>query len=425
MTTAAAPSRGRRDVDTELPFLTKTLQRYPATCMMVVPYIALILPQAIFFGNPQTTFLFYLVALGICGAGTIETLFLLVRPPYRNANQQAAANSRYPRILRVAVPVAVIGVVADVVGAASGGGTIDTQVTGRAATSQLVPLLSPLSGWKYLALALLVSAFLAGLLSRAALYRWALLLMSAQVVVASLTARTAPMANFFSFVAIACLILGVVRIRVVLIFIIALLFAWPTIFEVRNEIRERKGIEVSTAVTAQERLRFDEQISAAASYEVPARLTDLIGIDGILRYGLVPRILDRSRPILATSSLVSDYIGGSRTNSYSFLPLGNLYFLEGPYGVVAFYGAWAFALVLLLRTGDGPGPVRLMMLFLAISGPLSWTNTYPESLVGYLQSLVGMAPVVLALKYFSKPPKVRSQEELKHGGIRPLPTKSS
>lgn len=384
------------------PFVTRILQRYPTTCFMIVPYVVLIVPQAVLYGNPRTLFLLYLVMLGILGAGAIETLFLLLRPPYRLFSQRRAANSRYTRILRVARPVAVVGLVADVISAAAGGGAIDTQVTGQAASSPLVPLMTPLGGWKYMALGLFVSAHLGGLMTKKSFYRWVALMMCAQVVVAVFTAITAPIVNFFSFVALACLVLGMVRVRLVLVFAVGLLLAWPTIFQVRNEIRESKGVAVSAEVTAQERLRFDEQVSNVASYEVPAKLTDLIGPGDIIRYGLVPRVLDSSRPILSTGNVVSEYVGGARTNSYSFLPLGNLYFFAGPYGVVLFYGSWALALVLLLRTGEGPGPGRLMILSVAIAGPLSWTNSYPESLVGFLQSLVGMIPVMLAVRMFGK-----------------------
>ncbi|MFI5494859.1 hypothetical protein [Actinoplanes sp. NPDC051859] len=407
MITAAARSIApNTDVDSVRENLvTRVLQRYPATCIMVVPYLLLVIPQAVWYQNPRTYFLVGLIGLALCGAGLIETALLKLRPLYPQLTDRVSANSRYPRILLIARPVAIIGVAADIVSAAAGGGGIGTQITGRAATSPLVPILTPLITWKYMALALFASACLGGLMNKSSFYRWTAAIMGAQFVVAALSAITAPMVNFFSFIILACMLLGLFRARLAVTLSLILLLAWPAIFAVRNQIREDQGITVSTEVTAQERLRFDTQITEVDKYEVPARVPGFITPENILRYGLVPRALDSSRPILATGGLVSDYIGGSRTNSYSFLPLGNLYFFTGPYGVMLFYSLWALALALLLRTGQGPGPGRLMLLFVAIAGPLSWTSSYPESVVGYLQSMVAMLPVFGALRLFGRDPE--------------------
>ncbi|BFU42444.1 hypothetical protein [Krasilnikovia sp. MM14-A1004] len=391
--------------DLPLPHATRVLQFFPVTCLMVAPYVLFIIPQAVSNGNPRSGFLIGLVLLGAAGAGLVEGMFLFLRPPYRQPRDRVPANAGYPRIMRVAVPVAVVSIVADVARAAAGGGSIESQVTGQQTASTVAVVLAPFGGWKFVALALFASACLGGYASRRNLYLWAAAMIGAQVVIASFTAITANLISFCTFVAVACLMLGLTRARLVAVFAVILLAAWPTIFAIRNQIRADKGIAVSAEMSASGRIRLDQQISAVAAYDVPADLPGLIGPGGIVRYGLVPRALDPGRPVLATGGLISDYVGGSRSNSYNFLPLGTLYFLLGPYGVIAFYGLCAFGLVLLLRTGGGPGPGRLMVLFTALAGPLSWTSSYPESVVGYLQSLVGLVPIMLLLRRFGRAPR--------------------
>lgn len=408
MTSIATPTLPAAPAKAPLRLGTEILQRYPVSALMIAPYVALILPQAIWYENPKIGFIGYLLALGFGAAVLIETAMLTIRAPYRNDADRVAANSRYPRIARVAVAVAAIGTGADVIKVIAGGGTIETQLTGRVAASPVVALMSPLGSWKYLGLALITSACLGGLMARKRYYRWLAIMAGAQVLVASYTAITAPLAAFVSAAALSGLMFGLIRARVVLAIGIALIAAWPTIYEVRNDLRREQGILVAEDLSAAERLRFDEQIVAADGYEVPARVPGVIGPVEVLRYGLLPRALDSDRPILATGSLLSDYVGGSGTNAVSFLPLGTVYFLEGPAGPVVLYGAAALVFMLLLRTGGGPGPVRLMMLYLAIAGPLSWTSSYPESLVGYVQSLVGMVPVIVTLRVFGKPEKLAS-----------------
>lgn len=402
VTAQAVPKPTERADLNDDPWATRILQRYPITCILIAPYLFLILPQAVYYDNPKTGFIVYVVALAAGGSAAVETLFLLLRPPYRKVGDAAAANSRWPRIMRVVRVVAVISVTADVTNAAFGGGTIVTQMTGRAASSPIVALTTPLAGWRYLAVALLASAYLGGYATKKQLCRWVLVVLAGQVAVASFTTITQPVANFISFLALGGILLGLVRVRLVLFIGIILLSAWPVIFALRNDARSDNGVRVSTSVSATDRLRFDQQMSQASSYSVPANLPGAPGAIEVIRYGLVPRALDPGRPTLSTGMLINDYIGGTRTSSYNFLAVGTVYFIDGPYGVLLFCAAWALAFMLLLRTGGGPGPLRIAVMAFAIIGPLGWTSTYPDSMIGLLQALPSTLPVVAALAYFGR-----------------------
>ncbi|MFI5932975.1 hypothetical protein [Actinoplanes sp. NPDC051494] len=365
--------------------------------------------MAIYYGNPHMGFLCMVLGIAVGSSACVETMFFLLRLPYKSADKCVEANSKYPQIVRVARVVAIVSVVADITNAAVGGSSIFTQVTGQVAASPLASLTTPLASWKYLAVALFASACLGGLMKDSSFLKWCGLLLLGQIVVAGYTAITAPIVNYISFTIFAGLLLGLLRIKFVATFGLCLVLIWPVVFSIRNEIRESGGVAVDSDVTAQDRLRFDEQLTAASAYSVPARLPGEMRTSDILRYGLVPRVLDPGRPALSTGNLINEYMGGTRTSSYNFLAVGTVYFIEGPYGLMIFYSGWALAFVLLLRTRGGPGPVRLAVALMAIPGPLGWANTHPDALTGYLQSLLAALPVFLALRIFGRDGKTKDQ----------------
>ncbi|WP_199516382.1 hypothetical protein [Nucisporomicrobium flavum] len=378
--------------------MTKLLQRYPVTVVMLAPYVALILPQALMYKNPETSFLFWLVGLAVLGATGLETVFFLVRSPYRSAMDATSANGKYGQAMTVARAVCSVSIAADAANAWFGGGTVFTQVSGQAASSPVVSATSLLSSWKYVAVGLLMSVALGKSAPRNSVYRWLIALVACQVFVTALTARTQPVIGFLTFVGLFGLLLGVVRLRFMMIGVVVILLVWPTVFAIRNEIREKGGVAVSEDVSAEDRLRFDLQIAGVAKFKVPAPVPGRPGVDEMLRYGLIPRFLDADRPLLSTGARINSYLGGDETSSYTFLPLGTIYFLDGPDGVVLFFALWSFIVLLLLRTGNpGPGAVKLCILSLAIAGPLGWTNTYPDSIAAFIQSMVSAGPILVAL----------------------------
>lgn len=83
-------------------------------------------------------------------------------------------------------------------------------------------------------------------------------------------------------------------------------------------------------IGAYDRLRYNEQVSRAAQIpELPVEVgqPDLVEI---IRYGLVPRILDPDRPNLGTAKKINAYLGGGTTSAYTFLPVTTLYVLQVP-----------------------------------------------------------------------------------------------
>ena len=374
----------------------RLLQRLPITAIVVAPYLILVLPMAIINSNPKSGFIAGLVVVAAASALVIELILLPLRARKSWELDIYSANSSHTRLGTIARTTALVSIVADSVSAAYGGGTIFQQVSGQVSSSLAVRLGGLVFGWKYIAVGLLLASFLGGRMSRRSVQRWIAAIALGQIFVTSLTARTAPVFAFITFVAIVGLLFGLFQVRYVAIAIAITFLLWPTIFTIRNGIRASGGVTVSTTVTAGDRLRFDLQVSRAGELRVPVKIETPTVLDAI-RYGAIPRILDPGRPVLSTGSQINVYLGGDTTSSFTFLPLGTIYFLGGYQAILVFYAGWALAAGLLLLPGGAPGPIRISVFCLVLSGPLGWTSTYPDSMVGFVQYVVAALPIFLVI----------------------------
>ncbi|QKW13098.1 hypothetical protein [Verrucosispora sp. NA02020] len=389
------PLRGRRR---KLPRLNWLLQLFPVSTMVVAPYAVLVVPMAVLNGNPDLGFIVMLLALALPGCLLVELAFL--RRVGRRGEWQRGLNrasAGHPRLFTIARAVTLGSVSADLVGVWAGRGTIFSQLTGEVASSPAAMLSSLFMGWRYLAFALLVASLLAGQAGRLACLRWATCLIGTQVVVAVTTALTAPLMGYLTFVVALAALCGLLHTRFVVIAVVALFLIWPTMYAARNEIRTDGGVAVDEEVTSADRLRFDLQVTRASEYDVPVDI-ERPGPSEIVRYGLLPRALDPDRPALSTGARINEYLGGTSTSAYTFLALGTIYFLDGPWGVVVFYTGWALVGVLLLRAGGPPGPIRLALFGFVVASPLMWSKVYPESMISFVQFSVAALPVLLLLR---------------------------
>ncbi|WP_328383957.1 hypothetical protein OHQ88_16300 [Micromonospora zamorensis] len=403
-----APRSGRRRDDLR-PYSdvasswgARTFRCYPVSLVMLAPYVLFVLPVAVVYENPDLGFLVRLVGLALTGSVLVETAALpLRRSALPGWDRGVRTANDHPRIYLVARGVTMVSILADLTGAAVGRGTIFTQVSGSLPASPLASLSALVSGWSALAVALLIASSLGGRASKWGVGGWLLALTLTQAILVVMTARAAPLLGFISFLAAVGVISGVVRARYLAVAAVVLALAWPALFELRNEVRQGGGVSVSEQVTADDRLRLDLQVSAVAHHRVPVDVPQP-GPGDYLRYGLVPRVLDPDRPTISTGAVISQYLGSSATSAYSFLALGNIYFLNGPWGVVVVYGLWSTLVVLLLRSGGAPGPVRLGALCFALAGPLLWSSTYPDSMIAFIQHLVSAVPVFVLLRLTSR-----------------------
>lgn len=377
------------------------LRHYPITILVAAPYALLFVPMAVFNANPQTAFILRLVSAALIGTLLVETAAGMARPRPRWRPGIAAVNASHCHQYLVARLVAVVSIAASITGARAGQGTIFTQLGAEVAASPVARVAALSAGWFYLAFALLLSSFLGGLANRTMVLGWIGLLVAGQLTTAALTGITSPLFGFLSFVAGAGAICGLFRVREVVILGVVLLLAWPTLFALRNDIRVDGGVSVAYDVSAQDRMRLDLQLAHAAEYDVPVDVGQP-GPGEFVRYGLVPRILDADRPAISTGALINKYLGGSATSSYSFLALGNVYFLAGWPGVPAYFAGWAALALLLLRARGAPGPIRISLFCFVLAGPLLWSSGYPDAMIAFLQHTVAALPVFALLLLLKK-----------------------
>ncbi|MGK5519433.1 hypothetical protein ACSNN9_08760 [Micromonospora sp. URMC 107] len=392
------------------------MRRYPVTVVVLAPYALLIVPLSVLYANPDTAFLLRLLGTALIGTLVVETAAHLLRRRPRWRPGIGAVNASYRHVYLAARVVAVVSVIAAVTGAQVGHGTIFAQVTAEA-TSPIARYTSLAAGWSYLALALLIASFLGGHAPRWRVLCWVGFLVAGQVVTVALTGITSPVFGYLSFVAGAGAVCGLLRAREVIVVGVVLLVAWPTMFALRNEMRMEGGVSVAADVSAADRLRLDLQLAEAARHDVPVDVGQP-GIAEYARYGLVPRVLDPDRPPLSTGTQINLYLGGSATSAYSFLALGNVYFLDGWLGVPLYYAGWTLVAILLLRAQGSPGPARLSLFCFVLAGPLLWSSSHPDSMIGFLQHTVAALPVLLLLRYTRG--RARGRHAAEAGPRRPL-----
>lgn len=366
-------------------------RRFPASSLVAVPYLFLFLPQALIFSNPQIRFILVTLGWALAGSLVVEIAAL---SRLRPAQSSLRTFTRSPTALyRLGLFAAVVGSAAGLLGASAGVGTVRTQITG-AAVSSSATMLTIFASWTYIGVALLVSSYLGGRIDRRSLLTIVTLLVLGEAVRSYLTAITASLISFTVFAVLVLLYVGAVRVRHCITIAVFMLLIWPTLFSLRNDARISAGVRVSSSVSAYDRIRYDQQITEGARLPVGVDIGQPEGLE-LVRYGLVPRFIDPSRPPLTTGRRINQLLGGSDTSSYTFLPVATLYVLEGPWRTAFYYAGAALVLSLMLRAGSHVTPLRLVGLALIIQGVLGWLGTYPDNLIGTLQGAVAFLPIAV------------------------------
>ena len=374
---------------------------FPVTTLVISPYLILILAQALMNSNPDTNFILGTMALATGGSFLMEVLLSIGhRTQAHNGPADADRDQGHRQLFFLAKLALTVAAVAALVGVFSGSRTIFSQVSGSGNSSG-GSLSSIFDHWQYAGIGLMIASYLKSQCPRGSLIRWTIFTVFVSGVAAAVTAIMEPLISLVIFVVIVFIYFEIIRLRHALGIGLILLLVWPAAYSWRNDIRADGGIMVSQSVDANDRLRFDTQITRAAGFTVPNYLGQP-GPTDILRYGVLPRVLDPDRPEISTGKIINVFLGGSARSSYTFLPVATLYFLEGPFIVCLVYAGWAVAMHLLMRSRVDVGPIRIMVFCLLVSGPLHWFATFPDSTIGFVQSLVSILPLALAMGLTSR-----------------------
>ena len=394
----------------------RTALRFTTTIAVAAPYVLLFLPMAIWNDNPETDFVVRTAGIALLGTFTVEASLAMLAFAERRSGRPSivrfgvAERWNAERVATIARAVAVAAAVANLALVLLGGLTLSAQVNGVLPTGALT-LLSPFLSWSYLALALLIAADRLGGLRPASTIRWILMLIGSQVAMAFVRGITVGAAAFIIVALTLALMTALVPTRWIVATATLGIALWPTVYALRNDRRTSEGIAVSKDLSAVDRLRFDEQIARAAPYG-PGHELGQPDLWSSLRFGLVPRFLDPGRPAVTSGNAINEFLGGTSTSSYTFLPVATSWFFWGSLGTVLLYALFASVMVSLRPwRAIGRRPVALVLATALLSGPLGWFSTPPDASIGMLQSVVSASPVLLVLWVWArKPAPVRADE---------------
>lgn len=381
--------------------------RFTTTLVVAVPYVLVFLPMAIWNDNPGTDFILRTAGLALLGTFLVEGSVALVAAAERRSGRSPVIldgqTGRWDarRVTVVAKTVTVTAMVSNLALVLLGGLTLVAQVN-SVVPSGVVTVLSPFLSWSYLALALLVAAGQLGGMTKASTLRWILVLVGSQVAMAFVTSITARAATFTIIALTLALITRLVPTRWIIATAALGIATWPTVYAIRNDRRTSVGVDVSEDQTAGDRLRFDEQITRGEQYG-PGHDLGQPDLWESLRYGLVPRFLDPERPALSSGNSVNEFMGGSSTSAYTFLPVATTWFFWGAVATVLLYALFALAMVSLRPWRSiGRRPIALVLMTYLVSGPLAWFATPPDATAGMIQAIVAASPVLLVLVVWAR-----------------------
>lgn len=366
---------------------------FPASVFVAAPYLALIVPVAIIQGNRQLPFI--LGVLGLALLGTLAAELALLTRRLRANPAIIAESADIPMLSIITASVLAVAALARVAFVASGGGSLLSQIMGQD-SSRLASIAGIFAAWKLFAVGLLFTCVLRGVCRNRTAWLGVAILALIEIWAAFQTTITSPLIQFLSAVLLLALVLGLVRLRTLVVALVLMFIVWPPLYAFRNTLREDLGVAVDQSVSATDRLRFDEQIALVTQFQVPVQAGQP-GATEILRYGLIPRFLDSGRPDLATSRLINRFVGGSNTSSTTFLSIGTLYFFYGPGGILVYYSLVSVVFSLLTSRAARAGPIALCLMAAAAWYLLGWASTFPDAIVGYIQAMVSFSPIAASL----------------------------
>jgi hypothetical protein len=372
--------------------------RFPVTLLLGVQYGPLAVLPAIFNANPYLPFIVSVVLLGLLASASTEWLLRIVRPPKAKPGPLRAHSQSYIWIITIAGAVATIG------STWFGASTYSTQL-GLTSASPLAAALTPFRQWLLFGCAFALMSWRANGISRLTLLILLAFAGAAELVDVLWIAIVAPLMQFALSIGAGLVLVGFFRPRWLLLGLALAMLTWPTLYSVRNVTRiDVAGSQFGpvSGPDPQMRLREDLRLQEAAAYgqlDIPQP-----NAMDILRFGLIPRVLDPTRGQLPGGTELSAALGSSRLSSNTFTTLGTLWSLNGGFIAVALYAALVailFSLICRRLT-----PARLTMGMLCVYNFVWIESTYPDNVAAFLQGLVSLAValvVVELLRRISKP----------------------
>jgi hypothetical protein len=293
--------------------------------------------------------------------------------------------------------IAVVGVVATVVQTLLGAGTYASQI-GDQDVSPLASLFTPFSYWMLIGASIVIFSWTQGNWSRGKVLAVLGALVGFQLIWSTaVVGITAPGMKFAVVITIAAATLRLFRLRHVVIVTTIAFLVWPQVYELRQVTRFGSvGVEMSEAELnerAGQRLELDRLLEYADTVSIAA--SQLPTPMEILRFGLIPRVLDPNRPNVAVGSVFSVAIGGSSVSASNFTTVGSLIAIGGWTAIILYSVGAALMVAILLRRNNA----WAFAAFALAASELLWIETnYPQNVMAFLQGLVSLAGAYLAVR---------------------------
>jgi hypothetical protein len=356
------------------------LRKWPITTLLASQYLFFVIVPALAKGDESNiSFILGLIVPAVCVSLFVESA-LAPLGTLGGRDRDISWNA--------IIVVTAVGFGAKALASLQGASSYETQIGSRA-LGALSSLFTPFQPWTLVGPLLGLYAAKTGRISRE---RCLALLAAASVLIVAqhvYLAILGPAMSYLLAMAFGAVLAGVVRLRWVVVAAVAVALAWPTIHALRQENRLRYGItdyNLRAQASPEQRLQLDKNIALAADIDTPADVGQP-GLVQILKFGLLPRLLDPDRPELATGKRVSVALGGAPNTSFGFTTLGNVYVLSGHVDVIVFVVVFALLMGVLLRL-RGVAPFVLSVL---VARECFWIDAgYPDSIAGLLAGAMAM-----------------------------------
>jgi hypothetical protein len=357
--------------------------RFPVSFVAGWSYVIFALIPALDRPGPPNAFV---LTITLVGLGVILVTELLISPLARMRGRA----KRVP--VHAAVAVMVIGLAAYAISSMLGYSTYLTQVaTGHFAA--LASVFSPFTPWALIGGVLLIFCAQHGDLSRRWLLIWLVSAVAFHVTISIfVTAITAPSFLFASSLGVGLIVSRIMKPRWLPIGLLIATLAWPFLWNLRNETRLESGLSRAQVVgeTPQERLKFDSSLALAEHVKLPSGAVPSV-VD-LLRFGLIPRVLDSGRGYLSTSQVFNRAVGGAATSAQSFTLFGDLFVVGGWSLLVVYLVVVSVVTGVLFRRRE---PIALVAGVLVVNSFVSLSATFPDSVPTFLQDLLSLVGAVV------------------------------
>ena len=366
------------------------LEIFPVTFVLVAQYVSLVLYPAVIHQTSPISTILIICTVAICSAFVIELLLMPIQTS-RIAHPCVSSS--------IAKPIIVVGWIAQGAIALTGQLGYASQISGGGRSS-LASLATPFQYWPLLGLSLIFYAFQQGKFRRINLLLWTAATLLVQLLVSMKEGRLAPLFVLILTLVLIGLIVGLIRLRMVVLFLALVPIFWPILYTARNQIRASEGASSAEQAlhSPSQRLRLDLELAQVNDFSsIPANLP-LPGIVTLFRFGLIPSVLDRTRGTIDSAGLISIAMGGPSTNSASLTTLGELYVEQGFQGLIIYGSATALMVGYLIRRR---GPWTLSIIAITVSQILWIEETVPDFLAGFLQSLASLFALWIVVKVLS------------------------